>query len=796
MKKVLLIEDDAKIAGSIEFALTEEGYEVLLSESGELGLEIAHISKPDIILLDIMLPDKDGFEVCRALKSDNEFKSIPIVMLTALGDTENAVKGLTAGAGDYVAKPFSITELLARVKSHLRMKELYDVVKVEEEEKSALLDVSQSLSVSIDPHDTLYTIVVKIAEVIDVKRCSIIYVNTSTQKGYVMASQDSEEIKRMEIDLNKYPEIQKVMETGEQVVINDVLNDPILFSVRDVLNMIHIKSIMAFPITFKDSLIGTLVLRTSRREIPFNKREIRFCSVISHLAASPLKNAYLFEVLQKEKEQEREKRLAAEAMSKTSREMLEMIIEASPIPMCVFDKDGYVTDVNGSYLSEWASGVPRKKVIGNNLLNSFSDIRYQDFFKKILDIEKPKAELDTFSLKDKEKRTYIFQGTPIVDSEKGFIGGLFTTTDITQLKKTEEELRKAKDKAEKATKLKDKFVSLAAHDLKVPLAFMIGSFGFIKSNLPGTVEKDVGLIMEESLKTGNQMVRLIDDLLNLSRIKAGKIEPKYKFIDANFLVDKITANFKSLASQKGIKLKNKIQERTRIYADKTLISGVFQNLISNAIKFCRKGDSVSIFNPNGEPATFAVSDTGVGIKPERMENLFRFEEQTSTPGTIGEKGSGLGLPLNREIMGSHGGELIAESNPGEGSIFYAKFPYVNPKVLIVEDCKSSRTVLKKFLKTENVEITEAKNGKQALESIEESIPHLIISELELPIISGFELLQKLKSSQKTDSIPVIAINSCTNIETRYKVFRLGADDFVVKPLVFEELISRARKIIG
>ena len=134
MKKILVVDDDEAIVKVLEYALMEEDYEVISALDGETGLKIARSEKPDAILLDIMLPEIDGFEVCQSLKSDEQFKSIPIIMMTGLGDTENTVKGLTLGADDYVSKPFNMSELLARVKSHLRMKEMYDIVKKEEEE--------------------------------------------------------------------------------------------------------------------------------------------------------------------------------------------------------------------------------------------------------------------------------------------------------------------------------------------------------------------------------------------------------------------------------------------------------------------------------------------------------------------------------------------------------------------------------------------------------------------------------------------------------------------------------------
>lgn len=787
MKKVLVVEDDEKTLRALEFALTEEGYEAVCSGSGQSGLDNARSARPDLILLDIMLPDISGFEVCRALKSDNNFKAIPIIMMTALGDTENIVKGLSAGADDYVSKPFNLGELLARVKSHLRMKELYDIVKTEEEEKSAFLDVSRSLSATASPYETLFIIVVKIAEIIEVKRCSIIYVDAGGGKGFVMASHDSREIKHLEIDLNKYPEIQKVVETGKEVVINDVMNDPILSSYREVLGLLNIRSIMAFPITFKDSLIGTLVLRTSRRETPFNEREIRFCGVISHLAASPLRNAYILEILQKEKEQEKYERLAAQEYSQVLIDSsLDMIISA--------DQDRRIVEFN--HAAEEAFSYRKKEVLGKKVDMLYGDPDEGKRISKVL-LEKERFAGEIANKRRNGDVFPAFLSASVLRNFKGeFMGVMGISRDITEIKKAEEELISAKDKAEKATNLKDKFVSLVAHDLKEPLGCLLSSLAYIRSNLADTnVEKNLKALMNTAINSGEHMHRMIGDLLNLSRLKTGEIKPNYAFTDAYFLAMKAVSVFAQPASIKGITLKSKIKERTRIYADATLMYAVIQNLVSNAVKFCKKGDLITIFVPKGERATISVSDTGKGIEPERFEKLFSYEEKTSTTGTMGERGTGFGLPLSRDIMEGHGGELAVESTPGKGSVFHARLPYVRPKALIVDDNENIRVMLAAFLEKEDIEILEAENGKEAMKILEQTSPHLIITDIMMPVMDGLEVLRRLKECPLKKSIPVIVTNSDCDLKTRDSAFRLGAADFVVKPFIYEDLVARVRKIL-
>lgn len=141
MKKILLIEDEKIIIKALSTALKleDEGYEISSAEDGRSGLEMARKIRPDIILLDILLPDMSGIEVCRSLKSDEEYKTIPIIMLTALNKRENIIEGLSAGADDYVTKPYDFPELLARLKANLRMKELHDAVKNSKKEREALI---------------------------------------------------------------------------------------------------------------------------------------------------------------------------------------------------------------------------------------------------------------------------------------------------------------------------------------------------------------------------------------------------------------------------------------------------------------------------------------------------------------------------------------------------------------------------------------------------------------------------------------------------------------------------------
>ncbi len=374
---------------------------------------------------------------------------------------------------------------------------------------------------------------------------------------------------------------------------------------------------------------------------------------------------------------------------------------------------------------------------------------------------------------------------------------LHTTIETALYKhQTERELREAKSVAENANELKDKFISLVAHDLKSPFSTILGFMKLIMDDTDPALSDKHQSMFERVYKQGRGLLEMIQELLDIGRLKTGKIRPMPNFIDAHFVAASMTVNFKAQAQQKEINLSCGIPKGTRIYADPDLFSQVIQNLVTNAIKFCKKGDSVTLFTPPGNGSTVAVKDTGTGIAQSRHATLFQYEQHTSTVGTAGEKGTGLGLPLCHDIMAAHGGSLELDSEPGKGSIFYARLPFVHPAILLVDDSKLMRVLLRKILQPYDVEIFEAENGKEALDFLAKSKIHLIITDINMPILNGFQLLENIRMNLSIKDIPVIVLTSDEEKKTREEVFRLGANDFANKPIEVFDFIPRVRRYIG
>lgn len=231
------------------------------------------------------------------------------------------------------------------------------------------------------------------------------------------------------------------------------------------------------------------------------------------------------------------------------------------------------------------------------------------------------------------------------------------------------ELRKQKDAAEDANKLKDKFVSLVAHDLKGPLSALLSYLGMLKPENEEQVE-----ILEKVIISGQRQMDMINDVLNISRLQTGKLLPHKKNISLYLVVEvAITKNI-LLARNKNIHITNLIDKADMVFADEPLLVEVMDNLISNAIKFSYSGDRIEISNSKEDATKIIIKDYGIGIKESKLRKIFDLNEKTTTQGTLGEGGTGFGLPYSQEIIKAHDGTITVNSIENEGSEFIVHLP--------------------------------------------------------------------------------------------------------------------------
>ncbi len=292
--KVMVVDDELFFREFITESLSEE-YDVIALDSGKKALDRVKKEAPDIILLDRVMSDMSGEEVCKVLKNDESTMTIPIIMVTALGQKEDLIEGLDAGADYYVAKPVYIPELRAKIRSSLRTKNIY--INFEKKDLLNVLDIYESLTTFQSSGDILIETANKVAVALDAVRCSIVKIEKDDNCGYIIASNEEKKTKGLKIDLDKYPEIRRSIDLKRDIIIEDIATNPIMASCFENVKDLPFSSLAVIPLSIGDKFLGTLLLRVATEKNKISEKEISFCEVVARAAANVLENAKLLESL-------------------------------------------------------------------------------------------------------------------------------------------------------------------------------------------------------------------------------------------------------------------------------------------------------------------------------------------------------------------------------------------------------------------------------------------------------------------------------------------------------------------
>ena len=298
MKKILVI-DQLPLSRFLLRETLEKDYVVLEAASGDEAIDLAKIDRPDLIVLDMEMSEGNGAAICAQLKASQPTRYVPLILLSPHKQKDDIINGLHAGAEDYMTKPINMNELLARIDAHLSTKKYYS--ELEKEDLIMLLELSDIISVTRNPNKILHYIVEKVTESIDVSRCSIISINNEGNL-VVVASSDLPEDKVIELDIHKYPEIEKALSTQRPVVLQDISNNPLMEPVKEKIKGLADNALFVVPIIKKQNVIGTFFLRTSSPlKGGITDRVFKLCQVIANISGNALENAVLFEAIQSKK---------------------------------------------------------------------------------------------------------------------------------------------------------------------------------------------------------------------------------------------------------------------------------------------------------------------------------------------------------------------------------------------------------------------------------------------------------------------------------------------------------------
>jgi PAS domain S-box-containing protein len=308
---VLVVDDDAVSRHVLVQALASAGLPHVAVGSGQEALAAIDKVHPALVLLDLVMPLPDGYQVLRILRARPETRDLPVVVLTALDAHDEIARAFEGGADDFVKKPFRPVELVARLRGQLRLRGAMDELARKEKDAQVVLELTQALASNLDFRGILFTVVQRIAEVARVDRVSIVLVREQGQIGYVVAASDDEHLRDLPIDLANYPEIQQVLTSGQPLVIPDAATHPLLEIVRHDANARAFSSLAILPILYEGRPMGVLFLR-AKQALAFGDHEIALSRTVASAMAIALRNARVLQSLRDQTQQVTVARFEAE----------------------------------------------------------------------------------------------------------------------------------------------------------------------------------------------------------------------------------------------------------------------------------------------------------------------------------------------------------------------------------------------------------------------------------------------------------------------------------------------------
>jgi PAS domain S-box-containing protein len=417
--------------------------------------------------------------------------------------------------------------------------------------------------------------------------------------------------------------------------------------------------------------------------------------------------------------------------------------------------------------------------------------------------------------------------TAIYDDNRRHIGFAKVTRDLTERRMAEEALRAERAELERrvkqrtaelenANRMKDQFLAVLSHELRTPLTSIYGWLSMLRA---GKVEQgDVMKALQVIERNVRAQTQLVDDLLNVSRIVTGNLTIAPQWVDPISIANAAVDSIRPAAAAKNIKITVESASSETIFADPERLQQVIWNLLTNAVKFTAKGGEVKVEIARvTSKIQISVSDTGEGIAPEFLPYVFDRFSQADASTTRKTGGLGLGLSIVRHIVEMHGGTVIAHSEGiglGTTIIFQIPIPGIRPaeggvapqievtsleglKVMIVEDEEDTRQMLEHALQSYGASVLVAASAAEALQQIACKEPDILVSDIGLPNMDGYQLLSKIRSEmpEPVRHIPAIALTAYANVEHKERSKLAGYQAHVSKPVALPDLVSILARVV-
>ncbi|MDQ5984751.1 MAG: Sensor histidine kinase RcsC [Syntrophus sp. SKADARSKE-3] len=829
---ILIIDDEPNNLAVMSGFLEDSSFTILVAEDFEMGLERAHNARPDLILLDILMPQMDGYEVCRQLKAMESTKDIPVIFMTALAETEHKVKGFAVGAVDYITKPFQREEVLARVGVHLHIREL--TTRLREEKELLEQRVEERTEELARANKELQE------EVVEHKK---------TEK----ALQESQ--RRLSNIIEFLPDATLVINNEGQVIAwNKAIENMTGVQSEEILNKGNYEYALPFYGERRPLLIDLVLEPNDEVQEKYTSTKWQESTLVGeefipdfrgnpvyHLGtASPLYDTKgaIAGAIETIKDVTDQKKMEAALASEHDR--LAAILDGIPIP-------SFMTDLNNTIVlwnrnSEIITGKAKSEMLGQKLDLSlfFKDKAPPPLAKLILEMTDKElmrkfgsrglSKSDVFPgafesvgriMLNGEEHIMLIQAARIYNHRKEVIGAVQTAQDITERIRVQKEQEKLRSQLIHAQKM-EAIGTLAggiAHDFNNILAVIIGFSEMAVRHLPNVdiTKSDLDKVLQAS----NRAKELVVHLLTLSR----RAEVAYSPIAIESVI-KETLKMLRAVIPTTIEIRMNLMSSGRVMSNYTQIHQVLMNICINATHAMdEKGGGLEIRLDKenildnaaardldltaGPYMRISISDTGQGMTPEVMERIFDPYFTTKEMG----QGTGLGLAVVSGIVKNHKGAIVCKSRLGVGTTFDIYLPELESDaatakpsaekllpggtedILIVDDDPLLVSMLKTMLEDLGYRVTAETSSIAALEIFKKAPDQfdLVITDMTMPVMTGDRLAQRLMDLRR--DIPIILCTGYSERISKDLAGQLGIREFVMKPVNTSALAEIIRQVL-
>ena len=781
---ILIVDDNHENLTLLSQMLMLAGYSVQTALNGRGAIEKAAEMLPDLIMLDIKMPGLDGFQACKILKADTKTCNIPVMFVTALCEIDDKIRGFEVGGVDFIIKPFNHSEILARVKTHVELSVLRKTLEMQ----------------TIELKNTNNILKDKISE----------------QKSIASALQESEE--KFSVAFNMAPNaiIISSPTDGNIIDINEAFTTLSGYSRNEALG----NSSPALGIWVHEEDRNRLVrklLSGSKiigQKFKFKKKDgdIRTGMLSSHLITIK-NNSYILSIIDDDTE-----RCKVEDELRESEIIFSTMFQSSPVTITLTTPyEGTILDVNNTFLRDME--YTREEVIGRTTteLGVFPDLNDR---LNLINMLKDKGTVFGYECNFKTKSGKIVIGliSIVFIKLKGKTCQLSTIIDITKRKQFEEELIRAKEKADEMNRLKSNFMANMSHELRTP---MIGINGFSEILCQELTDPTLKDMAETIYASGQRLSNTLNSILDLTKLETESMGLNIESVAIQKEIGALIDNMRIIAEQKNLYLKSQFNlSTTSLRTDKNALHAIMSNLIGNAIKFTKSGGVTADIQSSKDTLTIKIIDTGIGIDSGNFNYIFEEFRQISEGLSRNYEGTGLGLSITKKMIDQLGGKLSLESKLGKGSTFIAELPIHSPlekylpvqkvsvkksgapskiksirHLLLVDDDPVVLQILLKYLGNKYV-VDYADSGEKSLELITHKNYSIIFMDINLKHgKDGIQTTIAIRENENYLSTPIVALTAYAVEGDREQFIAAGCTHYISKPFKKAEILDLIESIL-